>query len=350
MDNILTYVRFRGDIPFSKQPFCENDAMVLSILAGLNYENVVFKKTSMEDVVKLYEENGIHDELDDSLEKKEELLKLCAGSVRYGKLFFDNYVKCIDEKEEKTFYALTVYAKKREPYVIFRGTDGSLLSWKENFNAMCIYPTPGQRDALAYLSGVCSKRFSKVTVIGHSKGANIGLYAAMGLSDRLRGRLKRVYAFDGPGFMEDISEKLSFLDIKDRISMFIPKAAVIGKLMEIPVEKIIVQSNGNGLMQHDLFTWSVGPFGVDRAQANDLSSDELSSRLNDWLNAIPIEDRQGVVDELFSVFSKNGINHISGLLHLDIKNIINIGKCVTKLSSENRNLLIMILKEVRKFH
>lgn len=348
MDNIITYLRFRGDIPFKKQPFCEMDAMIMAILVSVNLEGCVFNKTRLEDAYKAFEEVGKKDSLDEQMEAKCILFKLCAESVRFKDILLDNYVKDIDNEEEKTFYAITFYYGRHHAYVAFRGTDGSLISWKENFNGLYQYPTPGQRDALKYLAALAAKPFLKITVIGHSKGANLAVFAAMGLDEKSRRKLTDIYCFDGPGYVEDISEKLSFLDIKDRIHAFIPTSSVVGRLFEAPYEKEVVKAGGNGFYQHDLFNWNVTPFNIVREPAVDLFSDSLSKKLNDWMLSIPIGERKRVVDELFDTFKENGISHITDIMHLDLHKIVTLVKCVRNLSSENRNLLLLILKQIAK--
>lgn len=350
MDNLFTYVKFRGDISFRRQPFNENDAMVFAVLVAIDLEGCVFGKTPLKSAYKAFLEVGKRDERDESMEKKLELFRLCAESDRFGNVLVDNYVKDISEEEEKTFYAVTFWTGRFEAYVCYRGTDGSLLSWKENFNGLFTYPTPGQRDALSYLSRTLSKPFVKTTVIGHSKGANLAVYASMGVESRLKRKLRGIYVFDGPGYVEDISNKLSYLEIKDRIHAYIPESSVIGRLLEPPYEKTVVCAQGKGFFQHDLFNWELSANGVVCAVAVDLFSDSFSSKLNGWMESIPPKERERVVNELFLVFKSNGIAHITDLMHIDISHIVMLVKCVKNLSSENRNLLVLLLKELRVAH
>lgn len=350
MDNIVTYVKFRGDIPFSKQPFNEMDAMIMATIVAINLEGCLMGKTSLSSAYKAYMEVGKRDALDTLMEEKIRLFGLCAEAARYKNLILDNFVREINEKEEKTFYALTFYYGKHRAFVAYRGTDGTLLSWKENFNGMYVFPTPGQRDALAYLTKVISKPFMKVDVIGHSKGANLAVYAAMSLLGNQKKRVRAVYSFDGPGYIDDISNKLGYLEIKDRIRAYIPVSSVVGRLFEPPYEKTVVKASGKGINQHNLFNWEVSADGVVTEPSVDLFSDSLSAKLNGWLESVPKEDRQGVVDDLFSAFKDNGILHITDIMHIDAHRIISLVKCVSSLSAENRNLLILLIKEIAASH
>ncbi len=350
MDNLITFLKFRGDIPIKKQPFGEIDAMIFSVLAGINYEGVFSERIPLNNLYERYLELGTKDKKDERIEEKINVLKLVSESKRYADFYLDRYEKNIDKETETTFYGLSISAPAREHYIVYRGTDGSLLSWKENFNSICAMPTAGQQMALKFLSEETSKPFRKCTVIGHSKGGNLAVYAAVFLQMKLQKRIKEVFAFDAPGYPEDISCKLGYLNIKDRIRGFIPEGCVIGKLMNPPYEKSVVHANGNGVYQHDLFNWELTAFETVKEPETNLFSDSLSKKFNEWVEGIPINERENVVNELFDMFKKNGINHIVDLMHIDLKKIVGIIMSATSLSSQNRALLGIIIKELRANH
>lgn len=347
MDNILTYIKFRQDISFKQVPFNEADAMVFTMLVGIDL-NFVKDKMPLREVAARYQENIDRDLLDERMKDKEEVLFLAAKALRYKDVFLENFERKIDEEKEKTFYGLTIYTDKHNAYVAFRGTDGSLLSWKENFNGLYMFPTPGQQDALEYLGKVCLKRHLKVSPMGHSKGGNLALYAAMYLEPRLQKRIKNIFLFDAPGFIDEIQYKLGFLAIKDRIQAYVPESCVIGNLMLTGYDRKVVKGEGTGgIYQHDMFNWCMTGTGLELADQVNEFGNNLSKTVNDWINSIPIEKRKDVVDELFGVFFKNGILHITDLMHMDLKKIIAVIKCLTSLSSENRELLEIIIKQLR---
>ena len=349
MNNISTYLEYRSDITFKQSPFNEADAIILSMLIGLDYEGVLTGRMPIKEVYDKYRESAMTDEKDDRYHEKEEVFFACAESLRFGKIELENYVKLIDKEDEVTFYALTIHIG-REAYVAFRGTDGSLLSWKENFRTLYEKPTRGQYEALKYLTKAASKPFTKVSVLGHSKGGNLVVYAAMSLDSKLQKKIKKVYAFDAPGFIDDISDNLGYLNIEDRIEAYVPESAVIGNLMRPPFNRKVVKGIGTGLFQHDMFNWITTADGLKLTEDTNAYSKDVSERANGWIESIKPEDRKRVVDELFSVFEKNGIDHIGDLIHMDLKKILSLIKCLTSLSSENRELLGIVIKQVRQSH
>lgn len=350
MDNLITFLKFRGDISLKKQPFCETDAMILAILASINYEGVFTQRTPLKELYGLYSAHGTKDTKDEGIKKKEEVLRLVSEVSRYESFYFDRYVKNIDKENETTFYGLSFSAPSRERYIVYRGTDGSLLSWKENFNSICEMPTAGQQMALKFMAEETSKPFIKCTVIGHSKGGNLAVYAAAFLDMKLQKKIKKVYAFDAPGYPEDISVKLGYLNIKDRIFGYIPEGCVIGNLMRPPYERQVVHAEGSGVYQHDLFNWKVTATEIVKEPETNLFSDSLSKKFNAWVEGIPMEERENVVNELFDMFKRNGINHIVDLMHMDLKKVVGVIMSATSLSSQNRALLGIIIKELRANH
>ena len=347
MENLITYLKFRGDLNFKQQKFNENDAMVLVVLTSIDYEELNCDNLTVRDLHKSYLALAKKDEQDECIDNKETVLKLAAESARFGDIPIERYVRDIDSSEEKTFYAMTFSLGRFDKMVVFRGTDGSLLSWKENFNTIHTMPTPGQYSALSYLQKELARPLVKVSVAGHSKGGNLAVYAAMSLDEKLRKKLKKVYAFDAPGFPVDIRNKLGYLAVKDRIEAYVPESCVIGNLMKPPFEKRVVKGFGKGVYQHDIFNWELTATGIFEEKSTNLFSTELSYKINNWIESIPLEDRERVVSELFEVFEKNGISHITDLMHVDLRRIVGIIKCATLLSSENRHLLGIIIKELR---
>jgi len=349
MNNMLNYISLRGDVTFKQSPFNDVDAMILSILVALEFKGVFYdgRPLSFPEVLQRYWEKVDRDLLDERTPDKEELLRLVAGSKRFSGIQMTDYVKDINDDEVKTFYAVTFLINPFTQFVAFRGTAGSVVSWKENFRTLCIMPTAGQNQAKEYLESAISKRpFQKVLVGGHSKGANLAVYASMFCTPKSQKRIKRIYALDGPGFMEDISEKPEYLAIKDRVTSIIPRGSVVGRLMYPPYKNIVVSAEGRGIYQHDTFQWHVNAYGFETVDSTDEVSENLSKKINDWITGMPLEDRAGIVDELFDVFIKNNVLHINNLLHMDFKTIIGMLRSAVRLSQENRTFLNIIIQEL----
>ena len=74
---------------------------------------------------------------------------------------------------------MTVKLDEDTLYVVYRGTDDTIVGWREDFNMSFMPCVPAQLEASDYLSQTMKGRSENLYIGGHSKGGNI-----MKLSDR----------------------------------------------------------------------------------------------------------------------------------------------------------------------
>ncbi|MCR5145268.1 MAG: DUF2974 domain-containing protein [Lachnospiraceae bacterium] len=349
--NILDYVQMRGDVTFAKSPFNEVDAAVLGVFASVNLDEITAGKPTISDLVTRYmNAKNEKDMRDGRLDEKENLIQMMSTSPRYAKIRLLSFEKVIDREKEMTFYAAQFQINPFRRLVTFRGTDGYLISWKENFNTLYQFPTPGQNQAVKYIDGIKLKFWEKLILSGHSKGGNLACYSGAFCNESIYNKIEKIYIFDGPGFERDLSDDLRMKNIIPKICSFIPESSLIGRLMYVPYESKVVKSEGNGIYQHDIYNWHVGPCGFVQTSGVDGFSDGISTKVNDWIAGIPEDRRAEVVSELFAVFEKVGIDHADKFTNLNIKTLISLLMGVRSLSSESIKLLIIIIKEVKAAH
>ena len=70
-------------------------------------------------------------------------------------------------------------------YISFRGTDDTIVGWKEDFN-LSNGIVPSHRKALEYLEFNGTYMQSMIRLGGHSKGGNLAMYTAMQCDDALQ--------------------------------------------------------------------------------------------------------------------------------------------------------------------
>lgn len=347
MYNIMAYITFRGDLSFKQVPFNEVDAMLFSTISSVDYTEFVAGKLTIYEAALLFREKLDGDWKGKQLNKNEELFLKMGMSKRYRDIVVDDAVKTISMVDAMTFYGVTFLLDKHHAIVAFRGTADSLVSWKENFYTLYQFPTKGMSAASEYLNAVLKeRRFRNVTIVGHSKGGNLSVYAAMFVDDKLKKKITNVYMFDAPGFSVDISEMPEYLSIKDKLKAYVPEVCVVGNMMTPPWPREHVANSAKSVEQHDMFNWSVGGECFELAIV-DAEDTDVSNKVNAWMQAIPKEEMGGVVEELFGVFENNGIEDIHDLMNIDFKHLLGMIMSATKLSSENRTLLGIIMKELR---
>ncbi|MCR5154108.1 MAG: DUF2974 domain-containing protein [Lachnospiraceae bacterium] len=349
MQNVLSYVKLRRDIPFKYAPFNEVDALALAAVAHLDFTGLFKEKASLEEAIQLYKENEKVRNLDEHHKAEYmELLTLMAGSPRYKKIKMYNPVVDINKEETKTFYGLTYYLSGHRAIVMFRGTDSSLLSWKENFTFAYKNDAEGMIEALKYAGEVFKKPFMKGIIMGHSKGGGLAVFASASFEAKLRKKIKKVLVFDGPGFAGDLAETEGYRDIEDRIEAFVPVECVVGNMFRPSYKRKIVAAFGDQLEQHEVINWSCSARGFELAGDTSESSKELSERINLWIESVPVEKREGVINELFNIFSDNNIEYVSDFERMDITKFVGIAVRLPGLSKPLKELLGIILEHRKR--
>nr|MCR5272855.1 DUF2974 domain-containing protein [Lachnospiraceae bacterium] len=353
--NMIDYVKWRGDLDFKKSPFNDIDAMILSQLAGIDYTGAVkgflnvneldiknCEKTTLFEVAKRMK--LLKNDLKEN-DNKSRLLEAVGNSARFKDITASGFIRDTDEIEEKQFSAITFFLPHRMRFVAFRGTDGSIASWKENFNMVYKLPYAGQTDALKYIEKASKGFFVKLMLGGHSKGGNLAMYAAFASDEKIRKKIKRVFSFDGPGFCEELSAFDGCEETEEKTVSYMPESAVVGRMLFCSRKSTVVKSESQGLGQHSMFNWQVEGTEFVNADGTDEFSDKMTGFFEDWLNSVERQKRPAMIAEVFSLLQKHNINGMEDFTHLSVKEYASIGKDILLLSPENKDLLVNIVKE-----
>ena len=223
-------------------------------------------------------------------------------------------------------------------YISFRGTDDTIVGWKEDFN-LSNGVVPSHRKALEYLETHGTYIQSMLRIGGHSKGGNLAMYAAMQCSDILQEKLLSVYDNDGPGFPEGFFSPGRVERVLPKVTRIIPEASVIGMLLSHQKDPRIVASTQKGILQHDAFTWEVmGPSFIEkesltrRAAASDRS-------LHKWIDHMDEKQREHLIGELFSVLEATGADTISQIQEGGLKSLAAMVRQLDKLDPQSKAMV-----------
>ena len=185
MGNIMDYLDWRGDITFEQSPFNEVDNVILAQLAYVNFRDIIpspeeKRSITLKEASQMFFDMYTENELK---QDKSFLMKKAAASKRFGNLILSNYVDTVDETLEKQFGAFHIRISPKHTYVVFRGTDDTLVGWKEDFNMSFIMPVPSQEAAVEYINSTCQYIRGRLYIGGHSKGGNLAIYSAVKCSE-----------------------------------------------------------------------------------------------------------------------------------------------------------------------
>ncbi len=277
-----------------------------------------------------------------------ELLACAVASPRLRGTRLCNYVCETDEEQQKQFSACTLKLPNGECYVSFRGTDNSLVGWKEDFNMAFETNVPSQVRAVEYLEAQAKSTRAPLYVGGHSKGGNLAVYAAAHCRPSTFKRVKRVFSHDGPGFTAEALASADYARVGDKLSKTVPESSLIGMMFEQQEDYTVVRSTQMGPMQHDPFSWVVE--GTSLVEADDMSRSAVyvDQSLNQWVAAMSHEEREGFVNALFSVLYAGGQDSLAGLKNNLSETVPAMLSQLTDLDGEQRSYLIQAVVGLAK--
>lgn len=350
MDDIYAYFHWRGDLLFSEAPFNEVDSLILTLISYVDFDGIIHdKKISLKTAADLYWGNQESDKKNKEflfLKKVPYLLKAASGTRRFSNLSIGSYVNLIDYDSQKQFSAITFY-DKTFAYVAYRGTDATVIGWKEDFNMSFLAQIPAQSEAVRYLNHMDDGQIAAIRVGGHSKGGNLAIYASMKCQSQTRDKILSVHNFDGPGFSSEIIHSVDYHEIMPRITEYIPRASIIGLLFEHAAERKIIKSNATGgFLQHDSFSWEVAPTEFAVVAELDKSSLVLDNILKEWISKLDTEKRECFVDALYDILNHIGIVRVGDFIQFSNRRMITFLRCIHNMPLQSKSI---IYKSISRF-
>ncbi len=315
MGNIIDYVREYGQYTFSQEPFNEVDNLVLCQLIYLDYEKYVpglEKRNIPVSIQSIYQDPAWTEILDNYWfrEDNKALFEEVVQSVRFGTLKMNYYVNVIDEEQETQFSAMTYVLEDKNCYIAYRGTDATLIGWKEDCNLAFSKPLNSHRLSAEYMNRVAGYIGGNFFAGGHSKGGNLAVYAAMNCSEHVRNKLLGVYNNDGPGFRPEILEEGNYEGIEGKTFKFIPRSSIVGVILQSETDYEVVESKSFGVFQHNAYNWKIEDKAFVRAGNRDDFTTFRDAALNEWILALPDEEKHAFIDTLYNVVAASEVKDL----------------------------------------
>jgi len=195
MANTLDYIRWRGDLTFTQDPPNPVDALVFSALVYIRYGGRVESQPTVPISLKEAAEDFFAGDNYEALVRVKNdltLLRLAANSVRFGSARLCMYQDQLIPEQETQFAAITFLLDDGSMFLAFRGTDSTLVGWKEDFNMTFQQTIPAQRLAVRYTLAVAQEYVAPMRLGGHSKGGNLAVFAAARSSPMVQQRILQV--------------------------------------------------------------------------------------------------------------------------------------------------------------
>ena len=351
MANMSDYLKWRGDVPFTVDEFNDVDNLILAFLAYTVFDDIVPEDgegISLEEARDLY---FMRHDREDVMRETNPIFRapllmddMLTGN-RFGSTVLSNYVSIVDQEKGAQFSALTYKLADGTAYIAYRGTDTSLLGWREDFNMSYLSATEGQRLAAAYLDQMNRRIKTPVRVGGHSKGGNFAMYAAAFARSDIRDRIIRVYNNDGPGFRQEVKDSPKFELILPKLTSIVPDTSIIGMLLSIGAAHSVVKSSEKGIMQHDGFSWQVARNEFVAAELSSVGRFIRQTQQN-WLDGIDDERRARFVDQLFSLLEATGAETFDEMVGQKVASLEKILSAMGEMPPEDKKEFLRIFGEL----
>lgn len=309
MANILDYIEWRGDLSMEDSPFNEVDNLILSEFSYLDMSDIVSQDMSDEPItlstaVERFFQDKDPQELSLGLILPGaifDMAKLMAKATRFKDLLLWGFVNHVDRSSELQFSAICIDIDHRTTFVSYRGTDDTIIGWKEDFNMALNPHVPSQLMAADYVETVAHHTKNKLILGGHSKGGNLAVFAAANACRRTCKRILQVYSNDGPGFSTGFLSSEGYERIKDRVVSIVPQGSIVGLLLEHLEDHIVVASSSRGVLQHDGYSWLVKGNRFVRSSGLDQESLLINRTVNSWLSTMDDAQKRQFADSLFDI-------------------------------------------------
>lgn len=320
MSTIFDYLKEVTYDSIYDRPFKELDVLALTELTYLPFGHIVPQGDTTGIPVRLSDAMELIDRTTDFIVSNQhlQLVDDLASSKRFKNIKLLNYVNEYDPDVQKQFAAMTYRLTMDVYLVVFRGTDDTLIGWKEDFHMTYMDHVPAQRRAASYLQNVM-KEFPKgrFLVAGHSKGGNLATYACSYLPNRLFERVDAIYSYDAPGLNRAIIETEGYQRTSPNIRRFVPQGSIVGMMLEVPEPTTIVKSRAfGGFAQHDAFTWETKDLRFVTVTETSPDSQQTDLTLKQWVRETSTDERKKFFDTFFGIFLDAGITSINDLTDL----------------------------------
>ena len=312
MSNIFDYLTDVQYDSFYDLPLNELDILALTELTYLSFDNLLDQPVNrLSDVAtRVPRETNM-------LTNKErlQLLDQLSQHKRFKNSKLSNFVNEVDTEQQKQFAAMTYRLDLDTYLIVFRGTDDSIIGWKEDFHMTYMKEIPAQKHALEYLEEFFTQHpKQKVIVAGHSKGGNLAVYAASQIRPELQDKISAVYTYDAPGLQAHLTETTGYQDVIPKIHRFVPQGSVIGMMLEVPDTPIVVKSTAlGGIAQHSTFSWQTEDNHFVQLEAISSESLQIKDTLKEWVDSVPDEELELYFDLFFGTILESGISSINEL-------------------------------------
>lgn len=311
MGHLVDYVKWRGDLSLNESPFNVFDSMVISALSYIRFEGTVAPDESLpltEAVMRIRKKKEpVFATCDYAVQKKayKELLNAIVASRRFSSVTLSSYVDVTDVNDTIQFGAATFIFPNGDIAIGLRGTDETIVGWKENCQ-LSFMEVSAQRRAAEYVKKQVDFGLP-FYLCGHSKGGNLALYGAFSIPKESLALLKHLYLLDAPGLCKEVFTDADIATLDDKTTHIMPYYDVVGQFFPMGfADSRIVHADAVGILQHAFLSWRIEYGGFVERKTFAPECAWINNLVRNWLVDVSLEERHKFVDDIFFALTRHG--------------------------------------------
>ncbi len=343
MANMVDYLAWRGDVPFEASPWNEIDGLLIATLSYLDFHGGKDPKGwTLEEMARI---DLLRQGTTNSFANRKKAFEAMAAGDRFRTCRLHHAIALTDADIGMQFSALCLDLPDGTTCVAFRGTDNTLIGWREDFNMAYTTRVPAQEAAILYLGRAAALSKRPLRLVGHSKGGNLAVYAAAYAKKSVQNRIESIWSYDGPGMNRETSQTEEYLRIKDKIHSFVPQTSIIGMLMDYYEPYTVVHSTASGITQHDPMSWQIYGPRFETLPSIDQTAMVTRETLHEWLQNSTPEQRASFVDALFGMAESTKATKMSELTSEKLKTLLTMVGNRKDVDPETRRVFTRLMAQ-----
>ena len=299
MANMVDYLAWRGDVPFEISPWNEIDGLLVATISYLNFHGGRDPKGwTLEEMSRI---DLIQEGNTSTFAGRKTVFQAMASGARFRGCRLHHAIAMTDPEIGMQFSAMCLDLPDGSMCVAFRGTDNTVVGWREDFDMAYTTRVPAQEAAILYLRRA--------------------------------------------GMNRETSQSEGYLRIKDKIRSFIPQTSIIGLLMDFYEPYTVVRSTASGISQHDPMTWKIYGPQFETLSSVDQTAIVVRDTLHEWLQNSTPEQRADFVDALFGMVETTKVTRMSELTGEKLRTMMTMVGNRKEVDPETRRVFTRLMAQ-----
>jgi hypothetical protein len=352
MPNMLDYLKDNGGVDLNTMPLNDVDQLILAQMIYSDF-NCDFawpeKPIALKEALPTL---GLMTDGVESLDRRfafqhdddEKLVHLLMESPRFSSMRLIGYVNKLEVEREMQFAAVALLVGDGTALIAYRGTDDTLIGWKEDCNMAFVAPVPSQTEALAFLTRIAGQTPLPLRLCGHSKGGNLSVYAATFCDDAIRARIREVVSFDGPGLRGIDADTTGYQKIDDRVRVIMPRSSIVGLLFSQRARITYIHSEKPGLLQHYPYYWQTEGTAFVLAENPTINGAYTSETARGFIEGLTMEERETFVEAIYTIAQSTKSDTWPEILKDWRRNTIRVVKALHGIDLKTAKLFTRVLR------